>query len=132
MKNAFCFILNTLFVLKILKFLSWLFWSCRKTWLENLWRHNVGNKQLQNAYCPISQKVKIKSKSEKFGQIIDYDVKIFFFKNHPETKVGRPVPDLCFLRKLYMKWKQVFYSLASIYFDSPRLRHAVKTNWIKL
>ena len=30
MKNAFYFILKTLLVLKIFKFLSWLFWSCWK------------------------------------------------------------------------------------------------------
>ena len=30
-KNTFCFILKTPFVLKMLNFWSWLFWSCRKT-----------------------------------------------------------------------------------------------------
>ena len=35
MKNAFCFILKALFVLKIFKCFSWLFLSCRKmAWLE--------------------------------------------------------------------------------------------------
>ena len=53
-KNAFCFILNALFVLKIFKFLSWLFGHVEKTaWLEgeglfqNSWRRNLVNKQLQ-------------------------------------------------------------------------------------
>ena len=65
MKNVFCFTLKALFVLKIFKFFSWLFWSCIKTtWLErscyfwNLWRYNLVNKQLQYTYCPISQEVK--------------------------------------------------------------------------
>ena len=31
MKNDFYFILKALFVLKIFKLLSWIFWSCRKT-----------------------------------------------------------------------------------------------------
>ena len=35
MNNAFCFILKALFVLKIFKFLSWLFGHAGKTaWLE--------------------------------------------------------------------------------------------------
>ena len=57
MKN---FILKALFVLKIFKFLSWVFGHMEKTaWLEiqgqfqNLWRHNLVNKQLQYTYCPI-------------------------------------------------------------------------------
>ena len=35
MKNVFYFILKALFVLKIFKFLSWLFGRIEKTWLEN-------------------------------------------------------------------------------------------------
>ena len=31
MKNALCFTSNALFILKIFKILSWLFWSYRKT-----------------------------------------------------------------------------------------------------
>ena len=30
----------------------------------------------------------------KFGQLIEYNVKIFFFKNHEEKEAGRLVPDL--------------------------------------
>ena len=65
MKNAFYFILKALFILKIFKFLSWLFRHVEKTtWLErqgsfqNVWRHNLVNKQWQYTYCPISHEVK--------------------------------------------------------------------------
>ena len=65
MKNSFYFTLKALLVLKIYKFLSWLLCLWRKTaWLErsgyfqNLWRHNLVNKQLQYTYLPISQEVK--------------------------------------------------------------------------
>ena len=52
-KNAFYFILKAFFVLKIFKFLSWLFGHAeKKAWLEdkvifqNSWRYNLVNKQL--------------------------------------------------------------------------------------
>ena len=61
MKNAFCFILKALFVLKIFKFLSWFFGHVKKTlgldnqdYFQNLWLHSLVNKQLQDTYCPIS------------------------------------------------------------------------------
>ena len=54
MKNAFYFTLKALFVLKIFKFLSWLFGHVEKTAqlerqgsIQNPWRHNLVNKQLQ-------------------------------------------------------------------------------------
>ena len=57
LKSSFRFIGIYVFVL--------IFWSFRKAaWLEkkvyfrNPWRRNLGNKQLQYAYCPISHKVK--------------------------------------------------------------------------
>ena len=36
------------------------------------------------------------NKTMKFGQLIEYNVKIFFFKNHAENKVGRLIPDVFF------------------------------------
>ena len=64
MKNAFYFILKTLFVLKILKILSWLFGHVGKTawlgadgYLQNAGRHSLVNKQLQYKYWPISHEV---------------------------------------------------------------------------
>ena len=37
-----------------------IFWLCRKSqsYFQNLWRHNMANKQLQYTYCPISDEVK--------------------------------------------------------------------------
>ena len=65
MKNAFYFILKALFVLKIFKFLSWLFGHIEKTasleilgWFRNLWRHSLVNKELQHPYCSISHELK--------------------------------------------------------------------------
>ena len=65
MKNAFYFTLKALFVLKIIKFFSWLFGQVGKTaWLErwgclqNSWRHNLVNKKLQYTYWPKSYEVK--------------------------------------------------------------------------
>ena len=64
-KNAFYFILKDLFVLKIFKFLSWLFGHVEKTALwemqgqfQNLWRHSLVSEQLKFIYCPISHEAK--------------------------------------------------------------------------
>ena len=39
----------------------------------------------------------------KFSQVIEYNNKIFFFKNHGKSAAGRLVPDLflCFKNALY-------------------------------
>ena len=65
MKNAFYLILKALFVLKILKFLSWFLGHVEKTvWLErqgciwNLWRHSLVNKELQYIYYSRSHELK--------------------------------------------------------------------------
>ena len=102
MKNAFYLILKALVVLKIFKFLSWLFghveetaWLERDGWFQNSWRHNLFNKQSQYSYCPIFQEVKSTRES---GQLIDYNktsyIAIFFFKTYAENKAVRLVPDL--------------------------------------
>ena len=66
MKNALYFILKSLFLLKIFKFLSRLFGHAGKTaWLErwgehqNSWRRYLVCKQFQNTYFPISRKVNV-------------------------------------------------------------------------
>ena len=65
MKNAFYFILKALFVLKIFKFLSWIFEHVEKTaWLErqgqfrNSWLHSLVDKELQHTYCSKSHELK--------------------------------------------------------------------------
>ena len=53
----------------------------------------------------------------KFGQLIEYNMKIFFFKNNAENDAGRLFPDLfLFLKKRFMKKKQVVSTLISIHF----------------
>ena len=75
MKNVFYFMLKALFVLKIFKFLSWLFEHVEKTaWLErydqfrNLWCHNLVKNELQYTY----------KQTMKFGQLIEYPKKNIF------------------------------------------------------
>ena len=41
---------------------------------------------------PISQEVKI----VKFGLSVEYDLRVFFFKNYAESRLGRLVRDLFF------------------------------------
>ena len=74
-KNAFYFILKVLFVLKIFKFLSWLFSHVERTgWLEikgqfqNLWRQSLVNKRLKNMYCPTSHEAKATRQWNLVGQ----------------------------------------------------------------
>ena len=60
-----CMTSDSLFVLKIFKFLSRTFghaekmvWLERQGWVESLSRHNLVNKQFQYTDCPISHEVK--------------------------------------------------------------------------
>ena len=55
----------------------------------------------------------------KFGQLIEYDVRNVFLKNHDEKQAGRLVLDLFLLffkKKLYIKSKQVVSTLVLIIF----------------
>ena len=54
MKNIFYFLLKALFVLKLSKFLSWLFGHVEKI----VWLKRIVNKQLPNTYSLISLEVK--------------------------------------------------------------------------
>ena len=58
----------------------------------------------------------------KFGQLIEYNKRNIFLKKSCE-KWGRETSSrlLYFLKKLNMRWKQMVYSLVSIYFDSSQL-----------
>ena len=83
MKNAFYFTLRALFVLRILKFLSWLFGHFEKTtrlerpsnfkihnvttWLANNWIHILSNISISKGNQAI-----------KFGQLIEYNMKNIF------------------------------------------------------
>ena len=101
--NIFYFILKALFVLKIFKFLPWLFgcvgktaWLERQGWLQNPWRCSLVNKHLQYTYSPIFQKVK---PTRGWNLVNQYDItrEIFFFENYDENEPGGVVPDFFLL-----------------------------------
>ena len=94
-KNTFYLILKVLFVPKIFKNLSWLFGHAEKMALleryvsyQNLWHHNLVNKQLQYTYWLTSHEIKI---TAQICQLIEYLSvnRIFFFKNHAENEAVR-------------------------------------------
>ena len=75
--NTFYVILKALFVLKLFKFLSWLFGHVGKTaWLErqyefqNSWRHSLVSKQLQYIFPSISR-CRV-NQTMKLGQLIEF------------------------------------------------------------
>ena len=79
-KNAFYFILKAFLVLRIIKFSSFTFWSCRKNGLiGNLWCHNLVNKQLQYTYCPISQEVKATQALIRHLSMVSARKALFYF-----------------------------------------------------
>ena len=92
MKNPFYSTLKTLFVLKIFKFLSWL-WSCRKTaWLErqvNFKIYGVATclKNICNTHIANISRSK-GNQAIRFGQLIEYNMRDIFLKQ-PYTKCGR-------------------------------------------
>ena len=52
------------------------------------------------AICILNNILRSKgNQAMKFGQIIEYNKKIFPFKNHSENEAGRLVPDLFLLFK---------------------------------
>ena len=84
--SPFHFILKALFILRIFKFLDWIFGYLEKTtWLErsdyfqNLWRQNLVNKQLQ--YYPISQVVKATRNEIRSIDRIQQEKHFFFQKS---------------------------------------------------
>ena len=63
----------------------------------------------------------------KFDQLIEYNTRNNFFKNHVENKARELVPEVfLFFEKLYIRQKQVVCTLVSIDFDRPPLEHAIK------
>ena len=73
----------------------------------------MANKQLQYTYCPISHKVE----ALKFGQLVEYKRRNFFFQNHAENETGRLVPDLfLFFKKALNEVKANGLELSFNYF----------------
>ena len=63
----------------------------------------------------------------KFRQLIKYNVRNNFLKNHVGNEAERLVLELFFvLKEFYMKKKQVISTSISIYFGSPWLGHTTK------
>ena len=92
MKNAFYFTLKTLFVLKIFKFLSWIFLSCRKTArledFSNFKFYDVRTWLTNNAIHILANNWRSKdNQTMNFGQLIEHNMrKIFIEKSY--TKCG--------------------------------------------
>ena len=62
------------------------------------------NKELQYTCCSIFHKLKA---TMKFGQLIEYNTKNIFLKNHAENEAGRQVTELfLFFRKSLHKAKE--------------------------
>ena len=101
MKNVFYFTLKAVFVLKIFKFLCWLFGHVEK---QLYWRHKIILKFLKFLTSqPGKQTIAIlilPNISErkghqimKFGQLIEYNISNIFLENHTENSVEKLFPD---------------------------------------
>ena len=67
----------------------------------------------------------------KFGQLIKDSVRNIFVKNYAENEAGWLVPDLLlFLKKLYIRQKQVVSTLVLTFFGRPPLGHTIKINFM--
>ena len=100
-ETAFYFtLLKALFVLKIFKFLPWLFWSSRKKAKVNFRVYDVIYWETSNNkyIVPIISRSKSKQ-AIKFCQLLEYNMRNIFFKNHEENEAGRLVLDLLLLSK---------------------------------
>ena len=69
----------------------------------------------------------------KFGQLIEYKERNIFLECHAENETGRLIRDpFLFFKKAFYEVKATGLPLVSIYFDSSRLGHTIKTNYVKL
>ena len=104
------FHLKDLFVLKIFKILSWLFYRVEKTAWKlkdkvNFKIYDVIAWLKTAIYCPISQEVKA---TKKWDLVTWYNatIEIFFFKNQAENQAGRLVPEpFLFFKKALLELK---------------------------
>ena len=63
----------------------------------------------------------------KFDQLVEYNIRIFFFQTHGENDLAKLVQDLVFSKKTLYKVKANILQLSFNIF-----LHAIKTNYIKL
>ena len=95
MKNDFYFILKALFFLKIFKFFILTFWSSKENALirkrkliSKVMTSQPGEQTIAIHILPnISQSKG--NQAMKFGQLIEYNQKIFFFKIHAQNETER-------------------------------------------
>ena len=106
MINAFYFTLNALFVLKIFNVSSWLFGHVEKIallekygWFQNPWCHNLVNKTVAIHILPNISRSK-GNQTMKFGQLIEYNMRIIFVEKSHAKCVGETIP-----RPLFTKLK---------------------------
>ena len=127
MKNAFYLILNAFFVLEMFTFLSWLF-AYVETRLD---KEAMVNFKIYNVTCWTANKA---NHAIKFGQLIKYCVRNIFLQKSC-SKWGRETSSILlfvFLKKFYIRYKQVVSTLVLICFIRPRFGQTIKTNFISL
>ena len=105
MKNVFYFTLKALLILKIFKFLFWLFQSCIKmAWLErscqflNLWCHNLVNKTIVIQILPNISRSK-GNQTIKFDQLIEYNMRNIFIEKSYTKCAAEIIPRLLFKKQ---------------------------------
>ena len=101
--KMFYFILKALYILKIFKFLSWLFGHVEK--MAWLFVNQPGLQIIATDILPSISRSK-GSQTRKFDQVIDKK-RYIFLKNHAENEAGRLVPDL------YLLFKKVLWGKRS-------------------
>ena len=104
MKNGFCFTLKSIFVLKIFKFLSWLFGHVEKSYkvknirlIPKFMTSQPGKKAIAMHILPLLLGNSIsRSKGNqklKFGQLVGYNMRnIFFLGNLTQNVVEKLFP----------------------------------------
>ena len=92
----FYFILKVLFILKIFKFLSWLFVEnglARKIGLISKFMTSQPGKQLIAIHILLNISRSRAKQTMKFGQLMEYNMKTFFLKNHIQNVLEELFPD---------------------------------------
>ena len=109
MKNIFYIILKALFILKILKFLSWLLGHLKKSclirkirWISKFMTSHNTHIYLQYTYCPISHEEK-PTRQWNLASEKNITREIFFFKNQKLTQGRLFYNSFCFSKRLNLR-----------------------------
>ena len=97
MKNAFYFILKALLILKIFTFLSWLFGHVEKRLFKKvrlISKFMTSQYDWQTITIHILRNISRSKGNQtmKFGQLIEYNLKTIFFKNHTQSILEKLFP----------------------------------------